>query len=361
MAYFTTFPPSMPASSATRSRRGGAPAAGLRCAALLAAIAAGSGCGSGGRDAKGTIEIAVIPKGTSHDFWKCIHAGARKAEAEVNAQGTVRLKVSWKGPLKEDETTDQVNLVDTFVSRGVDGIVLAPLDKAALLRPVQAATRIGIPVVVMDSGLDGTAGKDFVAYVATDNRKGGVLGGQRLGQVLGGKGKVLLLRYQVGSESTMQREEGFLAALKDEFPAIEVVSSDQYAGATEELAFQKSQRLLTRLGGEIDGIFCPNESSTAGMLGALRQAGLAGKVRFVGFDASEKLVTALRRGEIHGLVLQDPVRMACEAVHTLVRNLQKQKVELLTDTGVTVVTPENVEEPRMKELHSPDLSRWLKE
>ena len=319
-----------------------------------------SGCGGQQDDPAGAaLRIAVIPKGTTHEFWKMVHAGAIKAEREINAAGEQKVEIIWKGPLKEDNTEEQINLVRTFISSRVAGIVLAPLDKTALVRPVREASARGVPVVIFDSGLDAEVGKDFATYVATDNYQGGVLGARRLGEVLGGKGKAILLRYQVGSESTMQRENGFLETMKKEFPGIELISTDQRAGATEEQAYQKSQNLLTRFKDEVNGIFCPNESAAAGMLGALRQAGLNGKIKFVGFDASEKLVQALSKGDIDGLVLQNPINMAYLGVKSVVERINGGKLDSYVDTGVQVATPENMNTPQMKELHSPDLSKWL--
>ena len=319
-----------------------------------------SGCGGQQDGSAGeALRIAVIPKGTTHEFWKMVHAGAIKAEREINAAGEQKVKIIWKGPLKEDNTEEQINLVRTFISSRVAGIVLAPLDKTALVRPVREAAGKGIPVIIFDSGLDAEVGKDFASYVATDNYQGGVLGAKRLGEVLGGKGKAILLRYQVGSESTMQRENGFLDTMKKEFPDIELISTDQRAGATEEQAYRKSQNLLTRFKDEVNGIFCPNESAAAGMLGALRQAGLNGKIRFVGFDASEKLVQALSVGDIDGLVLQNPINMAYLGVKSVLKQINGGKLEPYVDTGVRVATPGNMNTPQMKELHSPDLSKWL--
>ncbi len=318
------------------------------------------GCGPQQDDPAGKVlRIAVIPKGTTHEFWKMVHAGAIKAEREINAAGGRQVKIEWQGPLKEDNTEQQINLVRNFVLQGVDGIVLAPLDKTALVTPVREATSRKIPVVIFDSGLDAEVGKDFTTYVATDNYQGGVLGARRLGEVLGAKGKAILLRYQVGSESTMQRENGFLDTMKKEFPNIELISTDQRAGATEEQALEKSQNLLTLFKSEVDGIFCPNESAAAGMLGALRQAGLNGKVKFVGFDASEKLVQALEQGDIDGLVLQNPINMAYLGVKSAVEKINGGKLEPYVDTGVQVATPENMNTAQMKQLHSPDLSQWL--
>lgn len=316
---------------------------------------------SGGPPGKGgkVHLIAVIPKGTTHNFWNSIHAGAIQAEREINARGALQVKIEWKGPSKEDDRDQQIQVVQNFISGGVSGIVLAPLDRVALVPPVAAATAAGIPVVIFDSGLDGEAGKDFVAYVSTDNYQGGVLAARRLGQVLGGKGNVILLRYQAGSESTMQRESGFLDTIGKDFPGVRMLSKDLHAGPTSETAHKTSENLLTRFRDEVEGIFAPNESSTFGMLRALQGAGLAGKVRFVGFDSSEALMKAMRDGELHGLVLQNPIRMASLAVKAMAARLEGKPVETRTDTGAVVVTLENMDVPEMKLLHSPDLSEWL--
>jgi ribose transport system substrate-binding protein len=309
-----------------------------------------------------TYRIAVIPKGTTHIFWKSIHAGAIKAQQELKA-ADVNVEIIWKGPLKEDDRESQIQVVENFVTQGVTGIVLAPLDDAALRMPVKEAVNSGIPVVIIDSGLKSD---DYVSFVATDNYKGGRKGGERLAETLGGKGKVIMLRYQEGSASTMNREQGFLDVLKEKYPDIEVVSANQYGGATTESAYQASENLLAPLqtaggGLSIDGIFCPNESTAFAMLRALEDAGLAGKVKYVGFDSSERLVQGLRNGEIQGLVLQDPINMGYLGVKTLVAHLQGQKVEKRIDTGSAVATPENMDEPKMKNLLEPDFKKWLNE
>src|SRR4029453_6488123 len=158
---------------------------------------------SGKSSSPSTLSIAVIPKGTTHVFWQSIRAGAERAGRELGAT------IIWRGPLREDDRDSQVSEVEGFVSRGVSGIVLAPLDEAALVQPVNEAANRKIPVVIFDSGLKGD---NYVSFVATDNLKGGRMGGERLAQSVNGKGKVLLLRYAEGHDSTGKREQGFLDA-----------------------------------------------------------------------------------------------------------------------------------------------------
>jgi len=324
----------------------------LLITAVFAAAFASAACNR--PDTSGTPTIAVIPKGTSHVFWQSIHAGAEKAARELG------VRIIWRGPLREDDRDSQVSEVQGFVSRGVSGIVLAPLDDSALAQPVADAKRRGIPVVVIDSGLKGD---DYVSFVATDNRKGGRLAGEHLAASLGGRGKVVLLRYAEGSESTIQREEGFLEALA-QAKGIELASANQYGGADVEGAYKKGEALLSRFKNPdgslgVDGIFCPNESTTMAMLRVLEDNGWAGKVKFIGFDASESLVKGLADGHLEGLVLQDPVNMGYLGLKTMVAHLKGETVERRIDTGVRLITRAQMNEPDAKELLHPDLSKWL--
>ncbi len=323
----------------------------LLLAAALLAPACGRSDRSGGSEVSAAkrLQIAVIPKGMTHEFWKAIHAGAVKAADELGCE------IIWKGSQKEDDRAQQITVVEDFISRRVDGIVLAPLDDRALVRPVQDAAREGIPVVIIDSGLQG---RDYVSYIATDNYQGGVLGARRLGELLGGRGKIFLIRYQEGSASTMQREAGFLDTAKKEFPGLTFLVQDQYAGATTESAYQLAENLLSRFP-DVEGIFAPNESSTFGTLRALQESGLAGKVKFVGFDSSPKLIQALRDRQILGLVLQNPMKMGYLGVKTMVAHLRGETVPAVIDTGVTVATAENMDLVEIKELLTPDFAKYL--
>jgi ribose transport system substrate-binding protein len=310
-----------------------------------------AGCSSRSADTPGAtrLTIAVIPKGSTHEFWKAVHAGALKAAREE------QVDVLWQGPLKEDDREEQIKVVDTIRARGVAGIVLAPLDDKALRVPVADAVRAGIPVALFDSDL---ASDDYVTFAATDNYQGGVMGGRYLAELLREKGSVIMLRLHEGSASTTKREQGFLDEIA-RHPAITVVSSNQYGGATAESGYRASENLLaaTRAAdGAVDGIFTVNESTTFGMLRALQNAKLAGRIKFVGFDCSEQSVRALAAGEMDGLVVQNPMKMGYLGVKMLVQHLRGQKVPKRVDTGATLVTKANMDTPEIHELIHPDLS-----
>jgi len=292
----------------------------------------------------GAQTIAVVPKGTTHEFWRTVQAGALKAGRELGVE------IIWKGPQREDDREQQIQLVEDFVSRKVDGIVLAPLDQRALARPVREARDAGIPTVVFDSDLEGT---DHVSFVATDNDRGGALAAEHLGGLLGGRGRVALLRYLQGSASNTRREEGFLRTLRERFPEIELISSNLYAGATVEGAYQQAEGLLNRFPA-LDGVFCPNAPVTIGMLRALEDAGRAGRVRFVGFDATTRLIEALVEEKIDALVVQDPMAIGEIGVRTLVAHLRGEAVPTRIATPLALVSRENLATPAVRRLLDPD-------
>ncbi len=292
------------------------------------------------------VRLAVIPMGTTHEFWKAIHAGAKTAGDELGVE------IIWKGPLKEDDRNDQIQIVETMINAGVDAIVLTPLDDRALMRPVAEAKSRGIPTVIFNTALGGS---DFISYIATDNWKGGMLAAERIGSLLSGRGKIILIRIIEGIEGNRQREEGFLTTIRSKFPEMVVLSDNQYAGITTETAYQTTENLLARFP-DVEAIFTPNESTTFGCLRALQDHDLAGKVIHVGFDSSKKLIEALEKGEIMGLVLQDPIRMGYDSVRTAVAHLRGAPFESRIDTGVYLATPENMNQPEIRRLLVPDLS-----
>lgn len=302
---------------------------------------------SGSDDAGKTVyRIAVIPKGTTHQFYKSVHAGAVNAAKELG-----NVDVFWKGPLHENDRDGQISVVQDFVTKGVDGICLAPLDSQALIEYVVEATEEGIPVVVFDSGIDDES--HIVSYIASDNYNGGVLAARHMGKLLDGKGNVIVLRYAPGSDSTTQREDGFAETLKKEFPDIVILTSTEYSGTTSELALDKATQLFAKYKDQVDGIFAACEPNATGVLGALRESELVGKVKFVCFDPSSELIACLEKGTVHGIVLQDPVAMGYQSVVIIVKHLRGKSVQKRIGTGEYVAIPENMNTPDIQRLLRP--------
>jgi len=313
--------------------------------------------------------LAVIPKGRTHEFWQSIERGARRAAADL-AQAGIPVEILWEGPLKENDTTEQINLVQQFAGRGLSGLVLAPQDSKACVPVVRETVDRGTPCVIIDSGLD--APELYVKYVATDNFNGGKMAAKHLLEALAKAGvtapKIILFRYQAGSESTEQREAGFLTVLKAEIakqkaagkPTIEILSDNVYSGATVETAQAAAGPLLVQFADKADGIFAVNESATTGLLNAMRSQGLLKKqrIKVMGFDTSEAVLQALRDGELEGTIAQDPYRMGYLGVWTLVRHLEGDDVSGPSknlSTGERLITRENVDAPSTRELVDPKL------
>jgi ribose transport system substrate-binding protein len=244
-------------------------------------------------------------------------------------------------------------MVESFLADNFAGICLAPVDAVALRKPVDLAIASKTPIVIFDSGLIDLAG--VVSYVATNNYRGGQRAGEYLAELLGGKGNLILLRYDLTSQSTEERESGFLDAV-GKHPNLKLLVADKYAGPLESGAIQLAETLLAQHGSNVQGVFCPNQSTTSGMLTALRRAGLAGKVKFVGFDAGENIAVGLKSGEINGTILQDPVKMGYDTVRVMREKLQGRSVPERLEIAEALATTENLEDPKIHELLYPPSS-----
>ena len=290
--------------------------------------------------------IAVIPKGTTHEFWRAVHAGAANAAKQLGD-----VEVLWKGPQLESDKEGQITIVENFITSRVDGICLAPNDSQALVDYVNEAAQEKIPVVIFDSGINDES--KIVTYVASDNYNGGVLAARRMAEALHEQGNAILLRYFAGSESTERREQGFLDELK-KHPKMKILSADQYSGATPEESLTRATQVLNKFKSEVNGIFAVCEPNAAGTLGALQETELAGKVAFIAFDPNADLIRGLESKKVQGIVLQDPVKMGYEAVMAMHKHLKGEKVPKRINTGETVATPENLSQPRIQQLLKPE-------
>jgi ribose transport system substrate-binding protein len=303
-----------------------------------------SSCGKSSDTGGKTIHLAFIPKGMQNVYWKSVEKGMRDAEADAQKAG-VKVDIDWNGPPNEGDRAAEIALMETYVAQKLDGIILCPMEFDALVAPAQKARQAGIPLVIVDSPLNY---KDIVAFVGTANRPAGAMAATELAKELGDKGNVIMMRFLPGSASTNEREEGFLDEMKNH-PNIKLLSTDNYAGDDREKAFDKAQNLLNTYQ-NVDGVFTPNEPSTNGMLLALEKSGLAGKVKFVGFDGGQANMDGLKAGHIQALVLQDPYQMGYKGVTTMLDFLAGKKVDANVDTGTHLLTKDNQDTPEIKTL-----------
>ena len=278
---------------------------GVRSSALFIALIALAGCGRGKERT-----IAVVPKGTSHEFWLTVEKGARAAGKEFHAT------ILWSGPQQETEYTRQIEIVDSMIARHVDGLAVAAADRQILTASLERAAKENIPVTVFDSGVDSDK---YMTFVATDNLAAGGLAARKLAELMGGKGMVAVMGHAPGSFSTMDRERGFTETLEKEFPGIQIVAT-QFSMADPAKALAKAENIMTAHP-DLGGIFTSSEPSSVGVARAIRQRGLAGKVKLVAFDSTESLIADEKAGVVQALVVQDPYKIGYEAVKTLCTKL----------------------------------------
>ena len=317
----------------------------LISASLIAAyVVLITGCGNKSDDssakAAGSAKhsIAVIPKGTTHIYWQSVHAGADAAGKEFGYE------ILWNGPERETDRERQIQIIEDFIVQKVDGVVLAPLDREALVPSVEKLANLNIPCAIIDSGIKTDK---YVCYAATDNYQGGVLAARRMGKILDGKGKVVVIKYVPGSGSTTERENGFIDTIGKEFTGIQIVDT-KYGQDTVETALQATEDLLTKQP-DLQGLFACNASTAVGAFQAL-QSQKRPEVKMVGFDAEKALINGLQAGQIDALVVQNPYKMGYEGVKAVVSKIKGLPVEKKIDTGVEVITKDSLNDPKIKEM-----------
>ena len=304
-----------------------------------------AGCNKGPQQRR----IAVVPKAASHIFWQTVHAGV------VAAGRDLKVDVLWNAPTQETDFSRQIQIVDSMLAQRVDGIAIAASDRTALNASLDRAAQLGIPVAVFDSGVDST---NYMTFIATNNFEAGQMAARKLAELIGGKGKIAMVQHMPGSNSTMDRESGFEQVIKQDFPAMQIVAR-QYGMANASKSMAAAENILTA-NPDLAGIFCSTEPSSLGASLALKERGLAGKIRFVAFDSTDKMVEDLRAGVIDAMVVQDPFKMGYEAVKSVANKLNGQTPPKKMDLSGRVVTKADLDKPDVKALLFPDIDKYLK-
>ncbi len=288
------------------------------------------------------LKIAVVPKGTTHQFWQTVKAGAEAAGKEFNCE------ILFNGPSKENSVPEQQDIIRNYASQGVDGVALAATDKAALAETVDEVQKKNIPVVVIDSGVEPDRSQSFIA---TDNVAAARQAAEEMGRLLDGKGKVAVLNFKKGSGTSDEREQGFMEGIK-KFPGIQVVVNE-YTESDTGTAVDKTESILTAHP-DLNGLFASNEPNVIGAAKVLENRGKKGQVKLVGFDAADAEIEYLQSGTVHALIVQDPFKMGYEGVKALAGLLRgKGAPEKRIDTGAKVVTKENMTTQEMQKILYP--------
>lgn len=288
-------------------------------------------------------EIAVIVKTVNSTFWQNVQKGADAAMKKVGEGNTM----TFQGPAAESAIADQVNMVENAVNRGVSGIVLAPSDPDALVPAVKKAWEARIPVVIVDSMLAEGAEQYYQSFLATDNKKAGELAAKALIDKVGTEGKIAVMSYVAGAGSEIGRVGGFTDYVKAN-SKLEIVGPF-YSQSQMATALNQTTDALAA-NADLKGIFGANEPTAIGMGRAIKEAGKAGKVVAVGFDGNQDLQEFVKDGTLEAIAVQGSFQMGELGVETVAKILKKEKVEKFVDTGVVLVTKDNIDQPEAKNV-----------
>jgi ribose transport system substrate-binding protein len=288
-------------------------------------------------------EIAVIVKTVNSTFWQNVQKGADAAMKAGGGSNTM----TFQGPAAESAIADQVNMVENAVNRKVSGIVLAPSDPDALVPAVKKAWEARIPVVIVDSMLSKGSEQYYQSFLATDNKKAGELAAQALIDKVGKEGKIAVMSYVAGAGSEIGRVGGFTDYIKAN-SKLQIVGPF-YSQSQMATALNQTTDVLAA-NSDLKGIFGANEPTAIGMGRALKQSGKAGKVVAIGFDGNQDLQEFVKDGTLSAIAVQGSFQMGELGVQTVLKAMNKEKVEKFVDTGVVVVTKDNIEKPEAKNV-----------
>lgn len=294
--------------------------------------------------ASGPITVAVVPKAVGFDFWDSVRKGAQCA-----ASKSADVRVQWDGVTAETDVTGQVNLLQNFVTRQVDGLVYAATDAKVLAQVTRDALSQRIPVVNVDSGTNPQPAT--VPVFATDNVAAARKAADLLADALGpGDHKIAFIPFQPGTVTNDQRTTGFKEGLA-RHPNLTLVA-EQSSNSDPNTALSVTENILTAHP-DLDGIFAANEPGVVGAVNAVSQAGKAGKIKLIGWDASPDEVKAVTSGAVTALVVQNPFRMGFDAVTAMVQTVRTGKPATSEDTGVTFLTQQNIRDPQVQGILQP--------
>jgi ribose transport system substrate-binding protein len=318
---------------------------------LLAGVLALSACAASTSSSGGSQEIAVIVKTGNSSFWQNVQTGAMDAAKELKVQ-TPKLSVTFLGAQSESNINEQINIVESAIDRGVKAIVLAPSDVTALQAPVAKAKAAGIPVIIIDSKLEGDASQ-YTAFLATDNKAAGEACAQAMidgVKAMTGKdeGKIVVMSYVAGVGSEVGRVGGF----KDYIAAhskLEIIDT-QYSNSDMPTALNQTTNVLNAHP-DLVGIFGANEPTAIGMGQAIAAAGLAGKLVAIGFDGNSVLAGFVKDGTLMAIAVQSSYNMGYLGVKTAYDvAFGKKTVATYVDTGFLIVTKDNIDSTDAKNV-----------
>lgn len=299
---------------------------------MMGAAAALSFLASTGAGVAQDLYIPLISKGFQHQFWQAVKTGADKAGQEMG------VRVSFDGPDNETQVDKQIDMLAAALANKPAAIGIAALDSQAVIPLLKKAQAEGIPVIAFDSGVESDIP---LATASTDNKAAAALAADKLGEMIGGKGKVAVVAHNQTSLTGIDRRDGFLDQMKSRYPEVEVVAVEY--GDGDHLKSTEITKAILAANADIKGIFGTNEGSAVGVLNGVREMGA--KVVVVGFDSGKAQKDAIREGVMAGAITQNSVGIGYETVKAAVAASKGETLPKTIDTGFYWYDKTNIDDP----------------
>lgn len=287
--------------------------------------------------------IAVVVKNTKTGFWKNVKKGMDDAVEGLNEKmgykGEDKIKISFEGPGNETDVESQINIIDAVLSENPSILCLAAIDMESCQPQVEEATLNGIPVVVLDSGVQS---EQVNAICATDNYAAGTEAAKKMAEALGEKGQVAIMAHVETSESSQKRVAGFTDEMKNH-PEIEIVNISY---ENEETSMSELAEAVLKLYPEVKGYYCTNEIATNNVLDIVNTSDK--EVKVIGFDSGEKQIKAVKDGVELGMFAQNPYGMGYATIVAGVRADQGLENDAFINTGYQWIDSTSIELPEYK-------------
>jgi len=297
------------------------------CAALLAL----NGCST--LPAPKKKQVAVVVKALDSEFWLAVKSGVDAAAKEHP-----EIEVSIMAPQREIDIDQQVSLIEDQLVRKVALLVVAPAGVAQVTPVLEKAMAQGVRTILVDTD---AAWASKLAFVGTDNFQGGKMAGEFLLKQLQGKGKIAVIRGVPGVETHESRLAGFRDGIKTA-PGLQIVA-EQPANSERALAMTVMENILTSQK-DLDAVFATSDQMALGALEAIRARPGAKMPLIVAFDAGKEVLGQIQSGKIAAAVAQLPYQMGYQSVKAAARVVAGESIPNRIDTGVKMVTRENVTE-----------------
>lgn len=280
--------------------------------------------------------IAIVSKGFQHQFWQAVKQGADKAGKEFNAD------VSFEGPDKETNVQQQMDQLNNAMAKNPAAIGLAALDSKAAEGVLKDAQSKKIPVIAFDSGVDSDIP---VATASTDNKAAAAEAAKHLAQLIGNEGKIGVIGHSQTAKSGTDRRDGFVDWIKANAPKIEIVDI-QYADG-DQLKSTDAAKAILAAHPDLKGMYGTNEGAAIGVVNAVKELNLAGKLTVVGFDSGKAQIDAINSGLMAGAITQNPVGIGYETVKAAIAAMKGEKVQKVIDTGFYWYDKTNMTDPKI--------------